>query len=232
MALSNEPASSAQPSPANGGSQAPSYVIRLWRGEIALPVTYWLVAVGGSFAVGIASYLLLLSDSLFTLALVIAGSIVWSVYIAVAVFRSGAAYARRYPKRRWGRIAQGLACVGLLANTVRVVHLVPGYESTAELDQAAAIVNRGAGKMITERLRFDTVHRQDRMFVLSFTILGPTHVFSPQEIAAGRTRYLRQACANSDLRRVLRSVDKLRYEFTDSAWHNLMTFDIAYHDCA
>ena len=105
---------------------------RLWRGEVSLPATYWLWGVLGSPVVTLCCFLLfIVAQTLekavpppLMLPLLIAGLLVvlgWPVFTSVAIFRSGAAYRRKFPRRPWGWLAQVIACltpVAALGNAV------------------------------------------------------------------------------------------------------------------
>ena len=88
-----------------------SYIGRLWRGEIALWVTYWVWGVIGSLLVALAITPMPIgirfSMRLFLALLMLA----YYVLIFVAVWRS----AGRYPGRRiWAKLARGVLLMGLV----------------------------------------------------------------------------------------------------------------------
>ena len=85
----------------------------------------------------------------------------WSILIAVAIFRSAAAYKQRYPQRRaWGYIAQGMAILGLLGSFGNLGQALPGNELEAVLDAAVAQTNKGAPRMVGQNVRLDRVSRE------------------------------------------------------------------------
>ena len=72
-----------------------AYVVRLWRGEVSLPVTYW---VWGVLCNGLARVLILMVLLLTNASLVLARTaavlyLAYSVFIIVAIWRSSSRYA-------------------------------------------------------------------------------------------------------------------------------------------
>jgi hypothetical protein len=105
-------------------------VARLWRGEIGLARTYWLwgVVVGGGVGLilGVGAAIVGVSTGTrFPFALDQAFSIIWTPFIAVAIWRSAGNYKGR---TIWKVLARINAVFGLLMSVVVLISLFLGVD--------------------------------------------------------------------------------------------------------
>jgi hypothetical protein len=213
-------------------ARKPFYLIRLWRGEISLPITYWIWgAIGGSivgFAFGglMGAATTIAEAAIFALILA-----AWAIFIGVSIFRSGGAYTRQFPAKWWGRIAQGMACLGLLASLGNIAHSLPGNEADSDLDQWVNEANRSGPHMVGDKVRFNKVTREGRIFIYNFTIMGPTHIPTSEDIDKSRKEGIDIGCKDNDTRRLLLSSDKLTFRYYNDSGSELMKYDILPSDC-
>ncbi len=103
-----------------------SFVKRLWRGEVSLPITYWIFGSIGSVVLTIASfsiaYLIAYNasslggfDIQFFNSLWLLFVYFYEIFIFVAIWRSASNYSRRYPRRRqWSILAKAAVCLGVV----------------------------------------------------------------------------------------------------------------------
>ena len=105
------------------------YPIRHWRGELPLPVSYW---INGTLVVGFGSMLVLKaidsasgSVSLQTTALLAIGAILLTLlgwlWAVVGIWRSAGRYSRT-ENGGWGMVAKGMVIFGALVVVVRLVN--------------------------------------------------------------------------------------------------------------
>jgi hypothetical protein len=129
---SSDPHIMPEPSYAQQASRSRNYIARHWRGELSLPVSYWLngilVAVAVGATVGVLAYAInRQSDAqpmlwLFSLIATWMSAALLTIWQAVGVWRSATRY-RQGGKRFWGAAAKALVLLGvaqLAANFVMV----------------------------------------------------------------------------------------------------------------
>jgi|HubBroStandDraft_6_1064221.scaffolds.fasta_scaffold22696_3 hypothetical protein len=207
-------------------------LVRLWNGELSLPVTYWVWGSGGGITVGLAAAGAMTFASTLPEILLIDGLILaWMIFIIGSIFASARAYGRRYPTRHWGTAAQIFAVLGFLSGLANLARALPGNESTYDLDQAIVDANKGLPRKIADNVRLDRVSRDGRAFIYSYTITGPTHVPSQSEKASVRDETVKAVCKDADTRRLLLSVAKTTYSYSNEAGKSLVSFDISSSDC-
>ncbi|MFZ1428282.1 MAG: SHOCT domain-containing protein [Geminicoccaceae bacterium] len=224
---------SATPVTAGNHSSAKRFILaRLWKGDISLPVTYWCWGALGSLVVGlIIGVFLSIATTMGGVAIGVLILLAWGIFITVAIFRSGGTYQRQNPGSWWGRIAQVMACLGLLSNIGSVTKLLPGNESEAELDQVIAEANQAGAHMIATNIRFDKLHRTDRTFIYEYTVTGDTHIPLPEDINDARNAAVKQMCDDSDSKRLLLIIDKALFNYVNAAGQHLMSYDVSHSDC-
>lgn len=104
----------------------PNYIARHWRGELPLPVSYWVNGfVGGLLALIVIAALLATADLKNNfrpdVALLVVTSMYASIYLiqiwqAVGIWRSATNYQLRWSKRWWGGIAKVMLILAVLGN--------------------------------------------------------------------------------------------------------------------
>jgi hypothetical protein len=163
------------PSPPEAIVEAPksNYFVRHWRGDLSLPVSYWInfvivSAVGagvmeGLSASGLSAPLSATGTGIYILArfLLIILISIWSV---VGVFRSASHHTERGGKRGWAQVAQVLACIGLIRFTLTLIAQAPivaqaftlasGHDTTAA--SRLRVLNRATEVEIQGGLSFGT----------------------------------------------------------------------------
>jgi hypothetical protein len=142
---------------AQGQDGKSSYVTRHWRGQLRLPVSYWLNYVLLSFVLALLAGAIALAVNLF-LSPVASSSIrvaVWTLLVAIYVWqvvgawRSAGNYSRTHPGKHWGTVAKvvlviagvsgGIALVGQTANqATTLVQIVFGTGSAPGENAVAA----------------------------------------------------------------------------------------------
>lgn len=117
---------SAGASDGNGGRDtavdvAGGPVVRLWRGDISLPITYWLWGVTVNWGLTIAMALAERAGSVTLLLLLAPAGVAYYVLISVSIWRS----ANRYRGNRlWAHLAQVSVAAGTASQVVGIAALV------------------------------------------------------------------------------------------------------------
>jgi hypothetical protein len=152
-----------------------NYLVRHWRGDLSLPVSYWInfvivsaVGVGlieGLSASGLFVPLSATGTGIYILArfLLITLISIWSV---VGVVRSAGHHTERGGKRGWAQVAQVLACIGLIRFTllliaqspivVQAFTLASGHDTTPA--SQLRVLNRATEVEIEGGLSFGTAN--------------------------------------------------------------------------
>jgi len=202
-------------------------LVRLWRGQISLPVTYWLWGVVGGIIALVAVQAVKLNAS--TRAPIYAAAIVtcaWQGFVSVAIFRSGGKHAKTKGKF-WGRLAQVIACLGLLAGVSSLVQISRDQEDWRSMDAEIASENARLPKMLDKITRLDNVSRDSRTLTYQYTVLGPTHVPSSQEIR----QWVAESCRDAGVRSILNRFDKAIYIYRNKAGSVLYRIELTKADC-
>jgi hypothetical protein len=138
---SRQAATPTGPAPTNSAMAGPppvppkqsNYFLRHWRGELSLPVSYWVNGVLGKFAVvavSLAAPLLLIGApespfrSFLSLTVLIAAIIVISIWQLVGIWRSATGHPKRGGRRFWARAAQ---CMVIFGGFNVAMQLVQGF---------------------------------------------------------------------------------------------------------
>jgi hypothetical protein len=153
------------------------------------------------------------------------------IFITVCIFARARAYSRQYPTRHWGTVAKIFAGLSLLGGLANLAKSLPGNESTQDLDMLVTAANKSVPRQIAENVRLDRVSREARTFIYAYTITGPSRVPSPSERASVRDETVKAVCGDSDARRLLLSLDRTTFRYSNEAGEPLITFGISSRDC-
>jgi hypothetical protein len=101
-------------------------VARLWRGDVSLPICYWVFGTGAGIVISLLSLLITYCLGFYarSLSRFDLGFISWTwvivtygycIFISIATWRSASNYSIRYPRRRiWSILAKIMMCVSAL----------------------------------------------------------------------------------------------------------------------
>jgi len=122
--LQNAPAATA----AASGSTSGNYFVRHWRGQLSLPVSYWINGVLLNVVAAIVIVAIMTSSRFkndFNPGVVLASMIlIWSTIFIVALWqlvgtwRSATRYSRAYPGRYWGGVAKFFIVLGAIRTII------------------------------------------------------------------------------------------------------------------
>jgi hypothetical protein len=118
------------------------FIKRLWRGEISLPVTYWICgSIGGviltiistclTYSLGFNATSLSRFDITFISSAWIILVYCYSVFILAAIWRSASNHSLKYPRSKiWSFLAKGAVCLSVLGL------LKSGFEIITRTDES------------------------------------------------------------------------------------------------
>lgn len=206
---------------------------RLWHGELSLGVTYWVFGVLIGNVIGAMLYLAAAAQTSVPAALsFVAPVIAYSIFMAVAIWRSAKRYRATKQRRILASLAQFAALMSVLSAIGSVSHLLPGLEPDEDLQSAIDTENKNAPKMVEDGLRFEKASRVRRVFFYDFTL---TKVTADQISATAKDQVSptlqKNACNNSGTKRLLLSLDRMVYRFQDRNGRPAFQVDLTKADC-
>lgn len=120
-----------------------SYIKRHWRGELSLPVAYWLNGLLAGFVLAALMYIIpwneLLSDAplYFLAALFFVLAFEWAAtaWQSVGIWRSATRYSANGGPKRWAQLAKIMVVIGILGTATRFI--VSGLPQAVEYTRIA-----------------------------------------------------------------------------------------------
>ena len=220
------------------GRRRRNYLVRLWRGELSLPTTYWLWGILASIPVTAVATALISaaeeSDASGKVALALSGLAVllaWMAFIYPSIWRSATRYSATHPGKRWGGVVKVVLCLGALSTMAQIGQSLTADAPTASIDAAVARANADTPKMVEDHVRLDRFERVDRSIVAQYTVLGDTQKPSEDALLKLTDSVRADVCANAEARKVLASVDHMERRYFNEQHQPLMTISIAEQSC-
>lgn len=217
-----------------------SFPVKLFRGDVRLSVTYWVfgVLIGGFFfaiVIEIAehNYIDIVRSKVGAIALQVGYwlMVVYSIFVAVAIWRSAGKYTGNQAWAILARVAVVLGGVSLLASLVTV--LDQGSDSTFALEEELLMIRKGLPTMIDESTRLDDVSLQEEDIHYDYTLIG----YAAGNIDVERFKVLMSArikttaCTNPETRSFLDAGRSLVYLYRDKHSKPLAEIMVTKSDC-
>jgi hypothetical protein len=158
---------------------SPNFFVRLFKGDISLPVTYWVfgVLIGG---VGFWIVLEVIELNYATIATSSSG--IWltqgfywfiiacSLYILIAIWRSAGKYSGKAVWAILARVAVVLGALSLAGNFI--VGMRQGTNSDTTLQEELRIMNKSLPVMMDDATRLDHISLQGRDIYYNYTLIN------------------------------------------------------------
>jgi hypothetical protein len=221
---------------------APSsnFFVRLLKGDISLPVTYWVfgVLIGG---VGFRIVLEVIELNYATIATSSFGiwlvrSFYWfviacSVYILIAIWRSAGKYPGKAVWAALARVAVVLGALFLAGNSI--VGMRQGTNSDATLQEELRIMNKSLPVMMDDATRLDHISLQGRDIYYNYTLINLlAKDLDVERFDAVMTPKIKtNGCENGATRPLLDEGRKLVYMYRDQQSSPVSKIIVSRSDC-
>jgi hypothetical protein len=219
--------------------------VRLFNGDISLPVTYWVWGALGGMGFAIVS--VLLEENIFQISALPYGPsflttfywiwIAYAVFVWIAIWRSA---DKHKGSGFWAGAAKVMVVLGVVSSIGQLATEFgsSSYSDTelysdTKLAKDEAALNRGLPTMLTESLRVDSVELSPSEFRYYYTIVDQVvddmnpGLFKLQTQVA----VTQAACTENDSRRELESGIDYLYVYRDSVGSPVAEFRVVLSDC-
>jgi hypothetical protein len=223
------------------------FLVRLWRGQIPLGITYWLYGVVGAliirFISPIITYIMAANASRLSELHISIVRYVWlafvlafSVVIYVGIWRSANRYALEKPKRvTYARLAQLMTVIGstttaaALFQTSNVFNPISPYERM-QLSAAIAGLNAHLPRKIDDvtNLRKIDIKNSNVIYYLSLTSV----IQDKDAFATNMKARIKASCKSPGIVSVLKYSSRVDYVYSDPSASNFATIELQQSDCA
>jgi hypothetical protein len=152
-------------------------IVRLWRGEVRLPIAYWLIGCAGTAAFN-AAFTIFPPPASWPLIAALVALLAYIVFSSVCIWRSAGRYSLAHPDRNWGRLARFMLILGL---GIGGLQAAGGFRDAfakqyAEADAAAvakvAEMNKTLPMMIDASTRLDRVGVDGNQLRYNYTLFS------------------------------------------------------------
>jgi hypothetical protein len=212
-------------------------VRQLWRGDVRLPITYWVFGALVGLAVGLAymviefNYMKIANSSfgpfllLFLAIIVIIHQMFWSI----ATWRS----ARKYNGSRvWSVLARVAVVIGVIQIIVAVPNLLGvGSQDRSEIEEEIALSNKSSPSMVDTSTRLDGVTLSGGTIIYNLTIIDlAKDEFDRDSFEAVMGAQVKTTTCEKN-REILDGVDRVSYLYRDKNGAAFARLDVSKEDC-
>ncbi len=158
-------------------------------------------------------------------------TVVYSLFMAVAIWRSAQKYRG---KPIWSRLARAAVVLGVLSLAVSVLYaFVQRRDSDAVLDAEFRMMRKSLPVMIDDGTRLDNVSRQEKEIHYQYTLIGyVVRDLNIDRFNALMTPQLKTvACTNVATRPLLDGGRHLVYFYNDKEGHLIVRTVVSKSDC-
>lgn len=159
----------------NSKTDQSNFFVRLFRGDIALPITYWVYGVGMALLFRLGHYIIevnfmhivlyehgitfIKSFNLF--------AIVVNLFLSIAIWRSASKYVQ---SPNWAMVAKVLVIIRMLV-LAKTIYLQYFSDSQVGIQNEILISNKSLPIMVDESTRFDRMSLIERDIYYHYTII-------------------------------------------------------------
>ena len=217
-------------------SKKNNYLVKLFKGDVPLVITYWIfgvliggVLVRGGYAILEYNYAsLAISEAGIWFFRVISWLIiVYSVFILIAIWRSAGKY-------------NGNSAWSILARTVVIINIITfsvniwlGSDTDYMVGLEADMMNKGLPVMVDNETRLDSVKIQKKDLYFNYTLVNwiKSDIDLEQLNSTMREKIKMNACETSDTRSLLEEGRSLFYVYKDKESTPVAEFMVILNDC-
>lgn len=216
------------------------FIARLFRGEVSLPITYWVFGVLiGNVAFPIIlkiiefNFLEVTSSHVGTWSVLGFSSVAigYSIFMLIAIWRSASKYQGRAIWAGLARVAVVLGTLALIVNFI--IGLQQGSDTDLALSEEIKKINKSLPSMIDSDTRLDHVSLQDKDIYYNYTLVNWFAAdLDVTSFTSVMTPNLKTAqCANEETRPLLNEGRKLVYMYLDKLSKPIVKIVVEKSDC-
>lgn len=216
------------------------FIARLFRGEVSLPITYWVFGVLiGNVAFPIIlkiiefNFLEITSSHVGTWSVLGFSSVAigYSIFMLIAIWRSASKYQGRAIWAGLARVAVVLGTLALIVNFI--IGLQQGSDTDLALSEEIKKINKSLPSMIDSDTRLDHVSLQDKDIYYNYTLVNWFAAdLDVTSFTSVMTPNLKTAqCANEETRPLLNEGRKLVYMYLDKLSKPIVKIVVEKSDC-
>ncbi len=216
------------------------FIARLFRGEVSLPITYWVFGV----LIGNVAFQIILKIIEFNYLEIVTSQVgAWSVmgfywsaigysiFMLIAIWRSAGKYQG---KEIWAGLARVAVVLGTLALiTSFIIGLQQGSDTDLALSEEMKMINKSLPSMVDNDTRLDHVSIQDKDVYYNYTLVNWLAAdLDVTRFTSVMTPKLKTAqCANEETIPLLNEGRKLVYMYRDKSSKPVAKIVIEKSDC-
>lgn len=216
------------------------FVSRLFRGDVSLPITYWVFGVligniGFQIAHSIIEFNYLEIKSIQVGALSVMGFywlfIGYNIFMLIAIWRSAGKYQGR---AIWSGLARVAVVFGTLAFAGKfMIGIQQGSDTDLALNQEIKMINKSLPSMIDTDTRLDHVSIQGKDVYYNYTLVN--WLVADMDVSRFTSimtpKIKTEQCANEETRPLLNEGRKLVYVYRDKASKPIAEIVVEKSDC-
>lgn len=225
--------------PSAAETEEPSYIVQLFRGDVPLPITYWIFGVVISLGFRIprriieSNYLDIISYPFGAGLIVAFGWFVfgYGLFIFVAIWRSAGKFEGN---KFWAILARIIIVFNLIAivNDLYLNYVNP-QDPKELIAEQLRLVNRSLPRMVDNDTRLDRISIFDNRILYNFTLI---HVdawkIDINRLEGALTPVVKLGvCENKDTKKILDNDMELVYAYYDKANNPVVTIAVNNQDC-
>jgi|ETNmetMinimDraft_16_1059900.scaffolds.fasta_scaffold90357_1 hypothetical protein len=223
----------------NRGRKA-GFLKRLFRGEVSLPITYWVFGflignVGLRLAMELVelNYMKVAASQVGNWAMLglYVFVVVYSVFMLIAIWRSAGNYQGR---AIWASLARVAVILGVLSLLVGILLAYQqATDSDLALEEEVRMMNRSLPVMVDNETRLDHVSRQDGDYYYSYTLINwlVADIDNERFVSTMTPMLKTSACEDGEVRGHLNEGRKLIYLYRDKTSDPVARIVVQESDC-
>ncbi len=231
--------SNAVETPAGATTTTPNFVVKLFKGDVSLPVTYWIFGslVGVGFGIVQTAIELNYMDLLLTeggelgIAVFSWFVVAYTLFIFVAIWRSAGKYDG---KSIWATLARLGVVVGILGVAGGFVSgLAQRTDSDQTLREAFVLLNQSLPTMLDDDTRMDQISLQGQDIHYDYTMVGwlVAELDVESFVAVMTARLKTDNCESDEMRPLLDEGRDLVYMYRDKQSDPVAKIVVTSADC-
>lgn len=220
-------------------TKEPNYIVQLFRGDVPLPITYWIFGVVISLAFRIprriieSNYLDIISYPLGAGLIVAFDWFVfgYGLFIFIAIWRSAGKFEGN---KFWAILARIIVVFNLIAivNGLYLSYMNP-KEPKEQIAEQLRLINRSLPRMVDNDMRLDRISIFDSNIHYNYTLVNVEAI----DINIGRLKNTLtpvvklNTCEDEDMRAILDHDMDVTYAYHDKMSNAVITITVSREDC-